>query len=138
MWVRSSSFWALAMPKSVTRIRRSVEIMMLAGLMSRCTMPARWASSRASAICTPTSTTSVGGSTATSFNTARSVRPSISSMTMASMPPSLTVSYTATIDGCDNRAEATASRRNRATKASSVARWGWRTLTATGRTSATS
>ena len=50
-WVRSASATALAMPKSATFTRPSPQRRTLAGFTSRCTSPARWAASSASATC---------------------------------------------------------------------------------------
>ncbi len=82
----------LAMPKSVTMTRSSAHSRMLAGLMSRCTSPARWAAARASATSAPTWATSRKSSIDRPSSWSRRVVPRTSSITIASSPSSWQVS----------------------------------------------
>ena len=90
--VRSAPSAAFAMPKSVTRTRPSEDSRTLAGLMSRWTIPARWAASSAAATWSAMTTASSTSSGARTSIRCRSVVPATSSMTMASVPSPLHVS----------------------------------------------
>ena len=73
---------ARAMPKSIT-FTAPVEVsMMLPGLMSRWTIPARWEYSRASSTPVTISTASEIGTASPSPSSSRTVCPSTYSMTM--------------------------------------------------------
>jgi len=89
VWSASVS---LAIPKSATITRSSSQRRMLAGLMSRCTRPARWAVAKASATRAPMVTASGAGSVPLSSRCVRRDTPRTSSMTMASSPSLLWVS----------------------------------------------
>ena len=79
--VVAESDTARAMPKSMTFTWPVVVIMMLPGLMSRCTTPARWEYSRA--VSTPSITrTAAAGSSGPSWMMSLSRRPSTNSMMM--------------------------------------------------------
>ncbi len=140
--VPAESAIARAMPKSITLTAPVGVSMTLAGLMSRCTMPARWEYSRADSTPAVISTASSIGTAAPSRRMSRTVWPSTYSMTMngtwAIAPPgsvvtSSPVSYTATMAGWFSDAAACASRRNRAWKDGSRARSDRRILIATVR-----
>ena len=91
-WVRSAPSAALAMPKSATFTRPSPARSTLAGLMSRCTRPARWAASSASATCAASPAACHGSIGVGSSMRWRSVCPGTSSITIASVPASEQVS----------------------------------------------
>ncbi|RAO61627.1 hypothetical protein PSN01_01586 [Micromonospora saelicesensis] len=59
--VRFTSSTAVARPKSVSTIRSSVPTRMLAGLTSRCMIPARWAARSAPSTASPISAARTGG-----------------------------------------------------------------------------
>ena len=80
--VAEESSMARAMPKSMT-FTAPVEVsMMFPGLMSRCTMPARWEYSRASSTPVVISTASGIGTASPSPRSSRTVCPSTYSITM--------------------------------------------------------
>ena len=81
VWVTDSTLTARAIPKSVTFTRPSSPIMMLAGLMSRWTIPRSWAKCSACAASAPISAAR-RGSTPSRFMISRSDRPAMYSMTM--------------------------------------------------------
>jgi hypothetical protein len=74
------------MPKSITFTSPEGVIMTLPGLMSRCTMPARWATSSAPQTSAAISSARWGSSRPSSSSRSRSVRPSTYSMTMNGAP----------------------------------------------------
>jgi len=127
--VVDESEMARAMPKSITLTWPVLVIMMLPGLMSRCTTPARWEYS--SAVRTPSMMrTASAGASGPSRMMSLSRRPSTYSMTMngicVSLPlESTTVSSpaskTRTMVGCAIRAAACASWRKRVRNAGSAA-----------------
>ena len=120
---------ARAIPKSITLTWPVLVIMMLPGLMSRCTTPARCEYSRA--VSTPSMMrTASEASTAPSRMMSLSRRPSTYSITMNgtcdswpldSVMVSSPASNTRTMVGCAIRAAACASCRNRVRNAGSVA-----------------
>jgi len=83
-----------AMPKSVITARspgapsRAGISMTLPVLKSRCTMPARWAASRAAQICSARGNAAAGSSRPTRFRRSASVSPGISSMVRKKTPGS--------------------------------------------------
>ncbi len=123
------------MPKSTTFTPPSSVIMMLPGLMSRCTSPAACATSSASQTAAAIPTARSTGSGPPWASSALSERPRISSMTMYGEPSSMPESKTMAIRGCTSIAACCASRPNRSANRGSSASPPFSTLTATGRPS---
>ena len=81
VWVSDSPPAAWAMPKSTSMTRPSGVTRMLAGLRSRWTIPASWATCRAAAISATIAIVSPVGSEPRSASSADSGAPSMSGMT---------------------------------------------------------
>ena len=79
---------ARAIPKSITLTSPLRVSITLPGLMSRCTIPAAWAASRAAQMSAVISSARRGSSRPSICSTSRSVRPSTCSMTMYGTPAS--------------------------------------------------
>ena len=126
---------ARASPKSATLTRPSEEMRTFSGLMSRWTMPARWAASSADSTGAMTSRDCRGESRPRSRIRSRRVAPSTYSMTRKTTPLSLPWSKTATTLGWLSRAADLASRVNLETNSGSSASVECMTLTATRRSS---
>src|SRR5262249_50804031 len=94
-WVRVSPAVpsARAMPKSST-FTSPPDTTILAGLMSRCTSPEAWATSRPSHTAAAIPAACAGGKTRASSRTCRNVRPATSSITMNAVPLSMPQSNT--------------------------------------------
>ena len=142
--VAAESAIARAMPKSITFTAPVGVSITLAGLMSRCTMPAWWEYPSAERTPAVISTASSIGTACPSRRMSRTVCPSTYSITMngtcdtapvSSVMMSSPVSYTATTEGWLSEAAACASRRKRAWKDGSRARSERRILMATVRPS---
>jgi len=100
---------SLAIPKSVSTTR-SPDSNTLAGLRSRCTMPAWWAARRASAIANPIAATWATDSDPRVRMASESDSPRTNSMTMSGAPLCETTSCTVTMPGWLRRPAARASR----------------------------
>ena len=85
-----------------------------------------------------TTTTEPSTTTTTREESTTTTEPSTYSMQKYACPSAVPTSWTVTMFGCWSRAAASASRRKRATKASSSARCSARSFTATGRSSTSS
>ena len=108
---------ARAMPKSITFTAPAEVIMMLAGLISRCTMPRLWLNSSAVHTSAMMEIARCGGIAPWRAISLPTVAPSTYSITRnGSLPCGVCaspVSYTATIDGWFSAAVCLASRRKR-------------------------
>ncbi len=133
--VSESAACARAIPKSMTFTSPVGVIITFAGLMSRCTSPARCANDKPAATPSAISAARSGSSGPSSRMMSERLRPCTYSMTMYWMSPSEPVSKTLTTLGWFSAAAAWASRRNRSTNVASLANWRERTFTATGRSS---
>ena len=110
---------ARASPKSATFTTPSVPMSTFSGLMSRCTMPARWAAVSPDSTGSSTAKASATVSRPRAVSRSRSVRPRTSSMTRNTRPWSLPWSLTPTTFGWLSIAAARASRVNRSTNVGS-------------------
>ncbi len=117
----SAASCGLAMPKSATFTRSPASSMMLAGLMSRCTMPALWAVSRASATCAPIMAARSAGMRPSLAMTRSSPTPSMNSMARYQPTSAWLMSYIVTMLGCLIWAATRASRWKRSSISSMLA-----------------
>jgi hypothetical protein len=129
--VRSETF---AMPRSTIATRSSFASSTLAGLRSRCTIPAACSAASPPASWRPTSRSSASGNGPSADTASRSDWPSTSSTAShargapaTSATPSSSVAATFR---CRTRRPTSASRRNRSRNPGRVIRCGWTTLTA--------
>ena len=122
------------MPKSITRARPVARsIMMLSGLMSRCTTPRPCAYESAYATSSMSRTASRADSGPVRFTRSARLSPSTNPMANASRSPCSSTACTGTMFGCENDAAVRVSCRNRARSPASPATVGGNTLSATSR-----
>jgi hypothetical protein len=90
--VSCTSVGIRATPKSVSTHRPSEQISTLAGLTSRCSTPAAWATSSAPSSAMPIFATARGATGPSSITMSARLRASSSSITIHGRPPSVTTS----------------------------------------------
>jgi len=122
---------ARAMPKSTTR-GPSEESSTLAGLKSRCTMPALWMATSAVAVPMASRSSAPGSSGPRAFTRRSSDSPSMYSLTTYGRSPKRPTSSTRAVQNAGTLRAASTSRSSRSRASSSAACRSCRILTATG------